>query len=119
MTADACTPAAPPRPSIDDFKAGSLYSTGFVARFFGFTDQWVRNQIKLKRLTGAKAFGSGHYLIAGESVLTLRGMLLLAEDAAGPPPAEVPAEKAARRALDRLAEMDGEAKPKAKKGRAK
>jgi hypothetical protein len=104
VSADTAT--ATPRPTIRDFADGTPYSTRFVARFFGYTDQWVRNMVARKRLDGKKLDGRGPYLISGESVRALYGSLLLAEDAAGSPAAEVRVETAAAKALAKLAELD-------------
>lgn len=110
----ACEPTAPAknRPTVHEFQSGTLYSVRQVMALFGRSDQWVRDKIRAKELTGTKLGGVGPFMIAGESVRVLYGTLRLAEDAAGPAAPAEPEAKAVKRALGRLAELN--AMPKGK-----
>ena len=97
------------RPTARDFQPGALYPTGYVARLFGRTTQWVRDQIKAKRLRGDRLPGGRDYLIAGGSVLELYGALKLAEDVAGEamPQSAAEVSKRAKKRLMELQQLNG------------
>ena len=118
MSATACetkpaTPAMADRPTVHDFKSGTLYSVTQVKALFGRSDQWIREMIRASRLDGKKLGGVGPFMISGESVRALYGSLQLAADvvtAAAVPGESV--EAVVRREFARAAELNGRAKAK-------
>jgi hypothetical protein len=102
------------RPTVHDFKSGTLYSVTQVKALFGRSDQWIRDMIRAKKLDGKKLAGVGPFLISGESVRALYGSLQLAADVAGPSAPAESVDAVTRREFARAAELNGKVKGKAK-----
>ena len=104
------TPAMASRPTVHDFKSGTLYSVTQVKALFGRSDQWIRDMIRSGRLDGKKLGGVGPFMISGESVRALYGSLQLAEDLTSPSVPVVSEAKAVDREFARQKELNAKGK---------
>ncbi len=110
-----CNPAAAAATeqqiTVHFFVSGKLYSVSQVKALFGRSDQWIRDKIRAKKLSGTKLGGVGPFMISGESVRALYGSLKLAADvAAAQAVPAVPLQKAVDREFRRQRERNAKGK---------